>query len=640
MENIKKHLFSSRSTGNDSRSVFHVSANTNEATSQEVQDCCESIEEFHNAVRNLVGAGTHLTETLTKALKDSSYQCVGDEFAATFREVYSCTQMARWADQMKEMGTLLLNLKEKLDDNRMDDLNKLSAQTYCHVLMLFLRMQKGYHHFCDEKLDALVSRLCDDKGTDSQKEITKQLLGVLVTNETVRPDSRSNSNSPSSSPRASPKPKDEVGASSHKTQRTFRSSLLSLFERKPSPEERKSAFYVDMNQDVAGCITDELVPQAAGSLGSNAGDSQTMKTAETTAESPTTTDSTPSSTADSGSVDLLGHGPMTAGSQSGVPLIGVGVQDFNVAGHNLQFGPSANFLTTAGLASEEELESVINLLSGVNTSNSPMQVIPEHLAVPPIYRMPSPSASDSQAEEMSMPRVQHHRRSESSLDLSGMGRNTWPHMHRSSLPTIQPFIQRQYADQHRDTTMLMRPPLPDSYRNNAGYMLPGALNSQCSGMQLGYPGGWPNKQSSDTMTSGWSGVQDSSDLSDDSSSGEQFYTVSRDFVQAIETKDDSSDDEFDKDRRKQQGSAQIAGMEVQNNCSINTWLSKPWSQSNQFLSSDVPLLEASEEPLPTHRPVQMQWSDPMSTRRMWPTIAPGFTPQRTSQSMQGFGNLQ
>ena len=123
----------------DSRSVFHVGATTGgDSTSREVQDCCESIEEFHNAVRNLVGAGTHLTETLTKALKDTTYQCVGDEFAATFREVYSCAQMARCADQMKEMGVLLLSLKEKLDDNRMEDLNKLSAQVQLLFLLIVL----------------------------------------------------------------------------------------------------------------------------------------------------------------------------------------------------------------------------------------------------------------------------------------------------------------------------------------------------------------------------------------------------------------------------------------------------------------------------------------------------------------------
>ena len=150
--------------------------------------------------------------------------------------------------------------------------------------MLFLRMQKGYHHFCDEKLDALVSRLCDDQGSEGQKEVTKQLLGMLVSTESAWPNSRSNSNSPSSSPRASPKPKLDDGASPKKTQKTFRSSLLSLFERKPSPEERKSAFYVDVSQDVAGCIKDEDVTQAAGSHSSNAGDSLTVKTAEVNTE--------------------------------------------------------------------------------------------------------------------------------------------------------------------------------------------------------------------------------------------------------------------------------------------------------------------------------------------------------------------
>ena len=140
---------------------------------------------------------------------------------------------------------------------------------------------------------------------------------------------------------------------------------------------------------------------------------------------------------------------------------------------------------------------MINLLSGVNTSNSPMQVIPEHLAVPPIYRMPSP-ASDSQSEEPTAPCVQQqlHRRSEGCLDLSGLGRNTWPHAHRSSLPTVQSFVQRQYADQQREASVLMRPPpLDSSFHGSAGYMLPGGgLTSQAGGIQLGYQSGWSNKQ--------------------------------------------------------------------------------------------------------------------------------------------------
>lgn len=60
------------------------------------------------------------------------------------------------------------------------------------------------------------------------------------------------------------------------------------------------------------------------------------------------------------------------------------------------------------LATEEELESVINLLSGVGCGSvSPMQVIPEivspqgsmQLTVPQIYRMPSP-LSDSHLDDL------------------------------------------------------------------------------------------------------------------------------------------------------------------------------------------------------------------------------------------------
>lgn len=72
------------------------------------------------------------------------------------------------------------------------------------------------------------------------------------------------------------------------------------------------------------------------------------------------------------------------------------------------------------LATEEELESVINLLSGVGCGSvSPMQVIPEvvppqgciQLTVPQIYRTVSP-VSDTQLEQ--------RRKSQVMADVVGM----------------------------------------------------------------------------------------------------------------------------------------------------------------------------------------------------------------------------
>ena len=103
------------------------------------------------------------------------------------------------------------------------------------------------------------------------------------------------------------------------------------------------------------------------------------------------------------------------------------------------FTPSSN----SQVASQEELDSVINLLSGVGTgSANHMSPISEQqgqisLQVPTVYGALSPAASDSGMDGVKTHRNPVQRRSEGSLDLSGFGnpgRNTWPHQHRSSLP--------------------------------------------------------------------------------------------------------------------------------------------------------------------------------------------------------------
>ena len=94
--------------------------------------------------------------------------------------------------------------------------------------------------------------------------------------------------------------------------------------------------------------------------------------------------------------------------------------------------------TKSPLASEEDLDSVINLLSGFIGPAHHMQPIPEdhtRLRVPPVFssRTPSPRESD---ENMRMAQGRHQRHSDGAIDLTGVGHirgNTWPH--RSSLPT-------------------------------------------------------------------------------------------------------------------------------------------------------------------------------------------------------------
>lgn len=96
------------------------------------------------------------------------------------------------------------------------------------------------------------------------------------------------------------------------------------------------------------------------------------------------------------------------------------------------------------VATQEELDSVINLLSGASLGRGTMQTIPEtrnpiSLQVPPLQpgAALSPSASGLIDEQTTLERNKSQRRSEGSIDFSGFvttGHNTWPNHHRASLP--------------------------------------------------------------------------------------------------------------------------------------------------------------------------------------------------------------
>lgn len=94
------------------------------------------------------------------------------------------------------------------------------------------------------------------------------------------------------------------------------------------------------------------------------------------------------------------------------------------------------------VASQEELDSVINLLSGAGLGRGTMQTIPEQhntssLSLPGYQRSSlSPASSDLDDRSLTL-RNKGQRRSEGSIDVSGFshqGHNTWPNQHRASLP--------------------------------------------------------------------------------------------------------------------------------------------------------------------------------------------------------------
>ena len=95
----------------ESRSIFRVDGGGGGCDSelgQEMRDCYQGLEEFRSALRNLDGAGTLLTESLTRALRGTRYQRVGEQLAGSFREVYGSQGSLRFLEQLKEMEAMLL----------------------------------------------------------------------------------------------------------------------------------------------------------------------------------------------------------------------------------------------------------------------------------------------------------------------------------------------------------------------------------------------------------------------------------------------------------------------------------------------------------------------------------------------------
>lgn len=140
MENLKKHLFpSSRpAVGSETRSVFHIDNGSNDHLSKEVQECFESVEEFKNAVKNLDGAGTHLTESLTKALKETQHQSIAEDCGVAFREVYACDQTAFVSRQLQDMSSALYDLKAKMDDATADNMAAEYAQVKKTTILVYI----------------------------------------------------------------------------------------------------------------------------------------------------------------------------------------------------------------------------------------------------------------------------------------------------------------------------------------------------------------------------------------------------------------------------------------------------------------------------------------------------------------------
>ncbi|KAL5012011.1 hypothetical protein ScPMuIL_010562 [Solemya velum] len=407
------------------------------------------------------------------------------------------------------MEELLKTLRSQLESRQKTDMVQQQIQVLCRCLMLFVKFQTDFHQCCVHTVSAMIHRLAQLSDSAGGCDIIQEMNSLDILSFL------SSRNLPS---RGQLPMKPVPGNTSPKTsakQSTLKSSFLSLFDRKNSPDKAESAnFYIDLPKYADGqsaSDSENLVPGAAA----------------------------------------LNVEQGFCPSQKDVPFK---KQDEVLENHGF---------TNGHLASQEELDSVINLLSGIGTKmTQPMLTIPENqMQVNVPYYISSQTTPSTDSDEFKAAQPAVHRRSEGSIDVTGVGtpgRNTWPHSHRGSLPA-GPLGNQQYP--HDFGVYSAFTPRRYSHDLNLpskqSVTMPTTGSSQVfQGYQWGNPDSkmnrtWPmqnmNIPGSDTMGSSWSGFQDSDDLSDDSSSGEQFFAVGLDLVHVMDSSTNSSIDQHSTD---------------------------------------------------------------------------------------------
>lgn len=542
---------------------------------------------------------------LSSSLTGNQYDTVSKEIVALLGPVFACGDSELVLGHLKEMESLMAG-NQKLEEG---DTSSDEPKATLRCLLLFIKLQAEYHQLCSNLVSAAIDRLTIKSESEENSELFQQIHSLKLQNPAPRVQSpvrhaalcRKMSGSDSCSPKIQ-----KLG---------LKASLFSLFERKNSPEEGKSSFYVDIDQ---------------------------KQSEENTNQSTT-----------------VSEDHMTKKSQSDV-LVDLGldpnpqdkVSEKDVTSAAAKSGSIAN----GQVATQEELDSVINLLSGTGLSRGTMVTIPEirnpvSLQVPPLQpgAKLSPLASDCIDEQTASVRNKSQRRSEGSIDFSGFvntGHNTWPHQHRASLPGVQLGAPPQITYDFANT------PVQQQQQNFiAGYrpttLPPGGAGHFQAAYGMGFPDPklnrtWPvnNLAGSgsvmDTINSSWSGGHDSDELSDDSSCGEQFHGLSR--LQYAEPRRDlfeDTDPYYLRDERT--GEVKHHSLEdLLDGRSSNTWpqqLQQPWSQSHLGME-----FIGSHDQAAYHRPVSMQMSDPLSRRNIWQNSGPDF-PLQPSQSQSVHGGL-
>lgn len=641
MENLKKHLLmtsGSRPLGaGESQSAFFIEDGESIFAGQ-VQNSYEGVVEYLDAWKKFDGAGTHLLDSLQSVTKDTRCERLGRETCGAFQTVYSSSNGIDPSGKLREMEKLMSGLKSRLDKGEKLEKNPTNSQVLCQCLLLFLKVHSDYHHMCSVTLTTLLNKLVQIYESTENKDMLQQMASLDLIPKVTK-DSPLHTGAPPSR-KSSP----NNGSPKLNKNNTFKTSLFSLFERKSSPDESNCAFYVDLNQNGASSQLQNVDPFASCHV-------------------------TPQSQSDI--LVPIGLDPVHEDAAEEENLIQVQDEEGTRGETQMSAGQTISVqlpdqAVNSHPATEEDLDLVINLLSGIGGSFGHMEPIPEnhtHISVPTIFNSRTPSPRDM--EDIRLSKMPTHRRSDGCLDFTGIGgqgRNTWPH--RSSLPTASlSSHQLGFPDLSGSNTVPRRYSHDMCHRPSHGYMSPMGSGQNLSGALQwgGFPDTrynnrtWPLNSaglsaghgSDNTLNSSWSAIQDSDDLSDDSSCGEQFFAVGLDLVHAIDSKRGCSDDESQKPGLKSPNldrpppcddlrphsaadvlhEKQLHGMWPSN---------QNFNQPGQILANEEAAEGSYDQSVnQLHRPVSMQWSDPLANRNVWPLSGVG-----NSHSLQGFGQHQ
>ncbi|XP_029641543.1 location of vulva defective 1 isoform X2 [Octopus sinensis] len=709
-------------SGKQQTSIFPVDHNFY----SEPQNCWDSIERFKEMQTNFNEAGTCLVDAFANSLKNTTYEHFSHDCSMVLGDIFNNNTLL--LTQINELESLLGSLLTNISVLNKDEYQNSQNQTMAKCVVLFLKIQYDYHRHCSEAIAAFLQRITQQTNPD-----VLSLLVALNLTAVKFPQSSTGTAIPLSQMKNTTADKSKtVLQTSEMSAAPPLQCLGNIANLQNSGSVMKSHEVLEaVQQHPSSCPAlpypscpsiSPYPPSSSSSSSSSVFTTPSLSSSTDLAFSLFTKTNSlyaPIGAAAGQSPQLSSNNPIltpvvnqTAATQTTTTAAAAAAQcpdpgapwpklntkpTIRAIGKNEKgataYTKSSSTKSNSQIASEEELDSVINLLSGsVNLSQQPTMHVPNQLQLSPLHQSSTTGTSNSMfsslvsSPDMDDPQKFYkgnnaHRRSEGSLDLSGMaslvggsnngcigggggsggggssgggggngggggggvrsgGRNTWPHPgyhHRSSLPagplgSQNPLNYEQREDYsrmlHSNNSLDQRnhindvylPPVSQSQEVRSGlYSLPGSSHFISN----------PDWTFPDTKLNRTWPVSSISTGGGDTSSDEDDVPAQKEGLLRAPMASQSMDNLYD--------------------CkSTYTWPPKhPWARRSNLVHNS-PELDCSEStqsisgtpsvgpPIHSCGP----WSaDPLHLpRNMWPTGIPSHTPNQNS-GHQGYGAL-